>query len=64
MHAPLAHAGDAFATLVVHALGEPYTPPAPQLSTLEPEQVVWPGAQLPAHAPVVHVWFTHACAVP
>jgi hypothetical protein len=29
-----------------------------------PEQVFWPGAQLPAHAPLAHVWFTHACAAP
>jgi hypothetical protein len=61
VHAPLAHAGFAFATLVEHAFGDPHAPPE-QLSTLVPEHVVWPGAHSPEHAPPTHVWFVHAAA--
>ncbi len=31
---------------------------------LEPEQLVWPGAQTPVHAPLTHVWLVQAAAVP
>lgn len=24
-----------------------------------PEHCVWPGAQLPVHTPLMHVWFEH-----
>jgi hypothetical protein len=39
VHAPLEHAGKAFATLVVHALGDPNWPLALHDSTLIPEHV-------------------------
>jgi hypothetical protein len=31
---------------------------------LEPEQLVWPGAQTPVQAPLTHVWLLHGDAVP
>ncbi len=63
VHAPPEQAGDALATLVVQAVAEPHAPFAAQLSTLEPEHVVCPGAHTPVH-PLVpeHVWFTQADA--
>jgi hypothetical protein len=61
-HVPPLHVGDALATPVVHATGEPHCPLAAQVSTLVPEQVACPGAHTPVHAPLTHVWFVHAAA--
>jgi hypothetical protein len=35
-------------------------PDALQFCGCDPVQWVWPGAQLPAHAPPTQVWLTHA----
>jgi hypothetical protein len=59
-HAPPEQVGDACATPVVQAVAEPQAPPAPQLSTLVPEHVVWPGAQTPEQIPLAHVVLTQA----
>jgi hypothetical protein len=63
VHAPPEQAGEALATVVVHAVAEPHEPFDWQLSTLAPEQVVWPGAHTPLQAPETHVWFVHAEAL-
>lgn len=57
------HAGDACATLVVHAVpGVAHWPLGLQLSTFVPEHVVCPGAHTPEQTPAAHVWATHADA--
>ena len=53
--------------MVVQAVGEPNVPVELQLSTLDPEQVVCPGAHWPVQAPLTHVWLLQAvpfCHVP
>jgi hypothetical protein len=62
--APLLQFAVAWATPVVHATAEPQAPLVLQVSTPLPEHVVWFGAHDPAQAPLTHVWFTHATAVP
>jgi len=67
-HTPLPeHVGEAFDTLVVHRVADPNIPLAVQLSTLDPEHAIWPGAQTPVQVPVpvpeTQVWFTQAAAV-
>jgi hypothetical protein len=39
-------------------------PLALQVSTPLPEHVVWLGAHTPVQAPLMHVWFVQAVAVP
>jgi hypothetical protein len=36
-----------------------HVPPVAHVTTLLPVQAVCPGAQLPRHDPLEHVWFTH-----
>ncbi|MGH7732572.1 MAG: hypothetical protein ACREOE_02440 [Gemmatimonadales bacterium] len=66
-HTPPEQDAVACATLVEHAVGEPNVPLAVQLSVLDPEHVVWPGAHWPVQTPLTHVWLLHAvpfCHVP
>ncbi len=62
MHAPLAHAGDALATPVVHAVAELHVPFDWHDSRPVPEHIVCVGAHTPVHAPLTHVWLVHAVA--
>jgi hypothetical protein len=62
VHAPFEQAGDACATLVVHATGDPHAPPAAHVSTPVPEHVVCVGAHTPEQPPLEQVWLTQADA--
>jgi hypothetical protein len=44
---------------LVQAVAAPKEPFAWQVSVLLPAQVVWPGAQVPVHAPETQVWLLH-----
>jgi hypothetical protein len=49
---------------LVHAVPTVQVPEVLQVSGwFEPEQLVWPGAHWPVHAPLMHVWLVQAAAV-